>query len=310
MRISIVICTWNRAELLAQTFASLRRCRTPSGIERTTVVVDNGSTDQTADVVGRLRWKPTVKLLVEPSPGLSNARNRAVEELMGTSCDSDHYVIWIDDDVAVHPGWLEAYVTAFREWPAAVVFGGPVIPELLGEPPDWLCDCLPEVAHVYGAIDLGDRPVPLGPGIDRLPYGCNFAVRADAFRGRRFDERLGRTHSGLGRGGEEIALMRSILADGESGRWVPDAGVRHRMDPERQTVEYLRAYSTADGLDAGLREAALRPAVPRLWARYLLAELRYRVRSVLSPPKTWVGDLLAAGQARGRLQAARRARRP
>jgi glycosyltransferase involved in cell wall biosynthesis len=310
VRITIVICTWNRARLLGGTLGSLRRCSTPRGWEWSVLVVDNGSPDGTRNVVAEHRDGLRIRLVTEPSPGLSRARNRALLELLGEagSRRAPHYVVWIDDDVLVEPTWLEKYGEAFRAWPDATVFGGPVIPDLLGDPPRWLLESLSLVSHAFAALDLGEESVPLGPGIDRLPYGCNFAVRGDALQGRRFDERLGRTRGKLGRGGEEIGFVQSILADGACGRWVPGAAVRHCMGPERQTEAYLRSYSRWDGFDAGLRERSERtaPSRSRLRILWLAAELRYVLRRPWARPRVWVSDLLAAGRARGRLMASTR----
>jgi glycosyltransferase involved in cell wall biosynthesis len=106
MRIEIVICTWNRATLLAQTLERLRQLRPPAGAEWRLLVVNNNSRDHTADVLRSFADRLPLRSVFEPEPGLSNARNRAIVETTGD------YLVWTDDDVLVAHDWLEAYVAA------------------------------------------------------------------------------------------------------------------------------------------------------------------------------------------------------
>ena len=76
------LCTRDRAPLLARALDSLGQLRTPDGIRWELVVVDNGSSDDTMDVVAaaarRLAREVEVRAVREPTPGISHARNRAV----------------------------------------------------------------------------------------------------------------------------------------------------------------------------------------------------------------------------------------
>src|SRR4029450_8110357 len=120
MLVTIRICTWNRAALLRQALAALTRSALPSELEWEVLVVDNGSRDGTAAAVGEFRERLPIRSVVEPQPGLSNARNRCGEEARAA------YTLWTADDVIVAPGWLQEYARAFARFPAAAVFGGPV----------------------------------------------------------------------------------------------------------------------------------------------------------------------------------------
>jgi len=73
------------------------------------------------------KYSPTgIRLLHEKRQGLSNARDCAVANA------KDDYVLWTDDDVIVEPNWLVAYTDAFRIWPKATLFGGPIKLKLAG----------------------------------------------------------------------------------------------------------------------------------------------------------------------------------
>jgi glycosyltransferase involved in cell wall biosynthesis len=301
MNLAVAICTWNRAARLRGALASLANLDVPREVDWSVLVVDNGSRDQTAEVAASFSRRLSIRHVVETHPGLSRARNRALREALEAGRD---YVLWIDDDVLVEPGWLSAYANAFQRWPEEAVFGGPVRPVLEGTPPEWLVRCLPRVAYTFAALDLGDEPVALGAAGSPLPYGCNFALRLQSVGTRRFREDLGRRHGGRLRGGEESELIAGLLAESRRGRWVPGARVTHQVGAERQTTSYLRSYSVNDAIDDDLtRAGAVRRSRVALLARWLAAEGRYRTSRLIHPPEVWVANLIAAGDAWGRLRA-------
>ena len=127
MSVTVAICTFNRAESLRRSLKSLAAMRVPSGLSWELIIVNNNSTDHTDDVVEEYRDRLPLRREFEPRPGLSNARNRAIDIAKG------EYIVWTDDDVVVDAGWLTAYVEAFRRWPDAAVYGGRIKPRY--EPP-------------------------------------------------------------------------------------------------------------------------------------------------------------------------------
>lgn len=307
MTVTVVVCTWNRAAELRETLRRLGSAHVPWGVECRTLVVDNGSQDETSTVAGQVPAFGATRVVTEPRPGLSNARNRALAECEGADVGAPHYLIWIDDDVSVPREWVQHYVDAFRSHPDAAIFGGPVVPELTPPPPRWLLGIADDVEAAWSAIDLGPEG-PLGPGIDRLPYGANFAVRQDAVGSLTFDEELGRKQAGLGRGGEEIRFLHGVLEAGFTGWWVPEAGVAHRIGPDRQTLSYLLRYFEADGFDAEIRERHPASLWRRMrlfagWVRASGAALGTRVAEGPGPAAL---RRIEAASLRGRLAAARR----
>src|SRR4051812_25892690 len=123
MRFSVAICTRNRAASLRRTLASIAAAAQPHA-DWETIVVDNGSTDDTADVASSFDERLPIRVVHEAEAGLSRARNAAVRVAQG------EYIVWTDDDCVVDARWLTAYVDAFDRWPSAAVFGGPIVPEL------------------------------------------------------------------------------------------------------------------------------------------------------------------------------------
>ena len=296
MRLTVVICTWNRAALLRQTLASISQLRVPDGVQWELLVVNNNSTDETEQAIASWAGRLPLRMLVEPRPGKSHALNRAVRDAAGD------YILFTDDDVLVSPDWIQAYCEAFRADPDAAVFGGPIVPWFAGDPPAWLVRTFRQIEYAYAALDLGDAPVQFG-GHD-VPFGANMALRAREQRGYQYNPELG-PRPGSGLRGEEITLVKAMLAAGARGWWVPGARVRHYIPPERQTTAHVREWYR--GWGNYLARTEPRPPGPRLfgrplwlWREVLGAELRYRVGRVLSPPEVWVEALKQAGTARGR----------
>jgi hypothetical protein len=216
------------------------------------------------------------------------------------------YLIWTDDDVLVEPDWVAAYARAFRKWPDAAFFGGPVEPWFEGTPPRWLAEHWPQVANVFAARQLGDQTLAFDAL--RVPYGANYAVKVAVQRGYPYDPSLG-LRPGSEIRGEETQILRRMLAAGHTGWWVPDARVRHFVPHDRQSLAYLRKFFIGQG-EVQSREFG-HADVPRLFGRprwllkqALAAEARYRWSRVTASPDVWLERLIEAGTAWGHLKAA------
>jgi glucosyl-dolichyl phosphate glucuronosyltransferase len=296
-RITVAICTWNRSHLLARTLQRLTEVQDPRGGWEL-IVVNNNCSDDTDAVIGRYESRLPLRRIFERQPGLSAARNAAVREARS------EYIVWTDDDVLVEPSWLLEYEAAFLEHPSVAVFGGPIEPWFEGSPPRWLERAFPVVAGAYAALDLGSSCTRLDH--DHYPFGANMAFRSDALRGKPFDVRLGRTGTEL-LGGEEMTLIRALFAEGQEGRWVPRARVRHFVPAERQTVNYLRRYYLGAGkglafLGSGSVGRTLFGRPLWLWRQALEFELRYWVQRSLSRHEQWVDSLKMASVSWGQLR--------
>ena len=123
-RLSVAICTWNRCNSLRQTLEGFTGLAVPAATDWEILVVNNNCTDQTDQVIQAYEDRLPVRRAFEPRPGLSHARNRAIAQATGD------YILWTDDAVTVSPNWLVSYVDAFRRWPDAALFGGPIQPLL------------------------------------------------------------------------------------------------------------------------------------------------------------------------------------
>jgi glycosyltransferase involved in cell wall biosynthesis len=299
MRITVAICTWNRAGLLAQALEAMTTLVIPADVEWEVLVVNNNSTDATDDVIRGFAPRLPIRGVFEPRPGLSNARNLAVREATGD------YVLWADDDVLVPREWISEYSRAFALRPDAAVFGGPIEPWFSETPPPWLQEVWPRVAAIYGGLNLGDAPVALTN--EKVPFGGNIAVRSDYQNRFLYDPALG-LRPGSTLGGEETTVVRAMLASGATGWWVPTAGVRHYVQADRFTTKYVRSRFFGYGQFLGMMDSNERsPKLfgrPRwLWREAIEGELRYRLGRAFRKPTVWIEALIAASIAWGQLRA-------
>jgi glycosyltransferase involved in cell wall biosynthesis len=240
MFVSVAICTWNRAGLLDQSLTSMHNLQIPPQTDWELIIVNNNCTDTTDDVISKHEAILPIRRLFEPQQGKTYALNLASQAAKG------EYIIWTDDDVLIDPDWIAFYVEAFKQWPESSIFGGPVKPFLVGNPPRWLMDALviSRVGDVYAAIDFGQEPIRLNRGQE--PYGVNWAVRTKEQRKYLYDTTLG-PDKGSKIGYEETDVIQRMFADGLEGRWVPNAWVTHYIPENRQTIKYIRKYHTGLG---------------------------------------------------------------
>jgi glycosyltransferase involved in cell wall biosynthesis len=119
MDFSVVIATKDRARYLEVALASLRAQREAPAFE--VIVVDNGSTDATGEVLERIgRDVPSLRYVTEPRPNRGMARNRGVALALG------RHLLFCDDDVQVPDRWIAAHAAAHRDGRERVV-NGPVV---------------------------------------------------------------------------------------------------------------------------------------------------------------------------------------
>ena len=117
--VSVIICTYNRAADLAQTLNSLRDVALPSTGDAELVVVDNGSTDDTAKVA-RSFSRPglRVRYVHEPRRGKGHAYNAGIAAAEG------QVLLFSDDDMRFPREWIEGMGGPIFAGEADAVAGG------------------------------------------------------------------------------------------------------------------------------------------------------------------------------------------
>ncbi len=267
--ISAVICTYNRCHLLSETIASLTaQSLDPARYE--IVVVDNASTDETAQVVGECQRKfasHVIRLVREDKPGLSHARNAGFRAARG------RYIAYLDDDASAARNWLAAGVETFETAsPRPVAVVGPVFPRYPEGKPDWFNDRCE-------MFDLGSEPIRLN---ERQSFmgGNSMFERAVLERLGGFDPKLGMTGDRLWLG-EEIDLllrMRKQLGADCVIRYDPRVAILHAVGRQKLKAGYILRRRFLNGQSRYFMEAErgglkrIRRAVASLaWIGWLTA---------------------------------------
>jgi glycosyltransferase involved in cell wall biosynthesis len=288
VQVTVAICTLNHAESLRRTLNSLAKMSVPQDLIWEVVVVNNDCTDHTDTVIEAFADQLPIRQEFEAKRGLSLARNRAVE------CARGNYIAWTDDDVVVEPGWLAAYADAFRRWPEAALFGGPVVPKYDSPLPKLFADAEPFLSSwVFWRRDVDDEgEITLSNNV--LPVGANFVLHATEQRAFRYDPELD-PGPGQRRLGGDTDVIRQILEAGGVGRWIPGAGVEHCSQPERLTLEYVRGNFRALGESEAVIAARGGNAGPLLlraprwrWRQLLIGWIGYLQHRLFSPPSVWL----------------------
>lgn len=114
--VSVIIPVWNGADRIAATLDALA-AQTAAADLFEVIVVDNGSTDGTSDIV---RGYAFVQLLHEPAPGSYRARNTALAQARGT------YVLFTDGDCVPAPDWVEQAIAATKRDQGVGIWAGQV----------------------------------------------------------------------------------------------------------------------------------------------------------------------------------------
>ena len=241
--ITVVICTRDRPLGLGATLASLQHQTDPGfGV----LVVENGPSSESARIVEKLGL-PRCEYVVEPRPGLSRARNRALGAVR------TDLVAWIDDDEVADPDWVRRLKEGFahKEEPAAVC--GVMLPAEL--------EFEAQVRfEQYGGFNKGRGMAPqvLRTGTSSvvsplypLPSfgpGGNMAFRTESLRSvGGFDPCLGagtRTH-----GCEETRALSLLLSSGHAVLHWPAAITWHTHRREMAALE-KQFYGYSAGLSA------------------------------------------------------------
>ena len=117
--VTVIICTYNRADWLREAIESLGKLET-DGFTYEILVVDNASTDHTKDVVTEVAANVacSVRYVMESEPGVSFARNRGVEESNST------WIAFFDDDELAEPVWLLELLASAEKHQVKCVGGG------------------------------------------------------------------------------------------------------------------------------------------------------------------------------------------
>lgn len=220
--ITSVICTHNRSQFLRKCIESLLKQTLLADLYEI-LIVDNGSTSGTSEVIEEYANEPLVRFVYEPVLGLSRARNTGWREARGD------YVGYIDDDATAEERWLEYALWCFENVkPAPSWVGGPIHLDWEIDAPEWMNE---ELSVPLGKVYWGDKACWLDPQ-QRLGGGNSFYEKKLLQEMGGFDENLGRYPDGL-LSGEETELQQRFQAMSRYLYYHPGIGIWHFVSTER-----------------------------------------------------------------------------
>lgn len=268
--ISVVICTYNRAETLRRAVDSVIRQETGGSFSFEVVVVDDGSTDNTPEVIESLASGAAtpVRRVFEGSGGcIPVTRNRGIAEARG------EWVAFFDDDQIAEPGWLKGLLEAARRLNVFLVGG----PRRLDVPGERLERLGPERRAMLGEEMYPAEPIEFDG--KRLPTTGNLMIH------RRVFEAIGTFDVSMAFSGEDADLLRRARAAGFPIWTAPGAMVVHLIPEYRLDLEYFRWVSYRWGANFSrmdLKDHGLTGMLGRSAARAAQALLLHAPRQVLA----------------------------
>lgn len=271
MNLSVLLATFNRAEMLQETLQHFRRLDF-SGLNVQFVVIDNNSSDDTRRVVKS--WQKCLPLLYcfVPRPGKSNALNYALESL-----SLHEIIVFTDDDISPRPDWLQVITHMAATHRDYDVFGGsiyPIWPE--GPIPKWTrSSFIRKNGFSQHQMCPAENVVIYPPGA--LPCGANFWIRNSILQKKyRFNPNFGPQPVRKTLGGESSFLL-TLHDDGFKMLHVPAAEVGHRIKSSEMSLHYvvrrMHIRARSNPRLGGLQNMALFVKSPMLWRLYIMSKL-------------------------------------
>jgi len=254
--LTVLMATRNGARILASVLESFSQLDSPASGWKL-IVADNGSTDQTRQIIESFRSRLPLLYCPEPRQGKNFALNTGLDLAEGD------LIVFTDDDVFPRRDWLVRLREAADAQPAYAIFGGAVVPRWETAPPAWIRWV--EAGPVY---TLTDPALPEGPVVPDLIFGPNMAIRAAVFeKGVRFDTSIGPSGAQYAMGSETEFTLR-LASMGYKSWHVRGAVVEH----------FIRASQLK-------RSWVLRRAIRYGRGQYRLHESKRNTRLLLGVPR-------------------------
>ena len=241
MTLSIIICSYNRASYISDALSSLYT-QTAGLNSFETIIVDNNSTDNTAEVFSQwstLHTEGSFTYLTESKQGASFARNTGAAFAKGA------WLCFMDDDAVATPNYVENILNHIKTKPDAVGFGGRIIPKYIPAEPKWMSYY---VSSLVGNFDYA--PIACAFKKGKYPLESNMIVKKDIYdQIGGFNGDLPGVVGTLRIGGEGKELFYKILALRHTIYYDPSICVHHVVEVKKLTSEYM--YRVASGIGRG-----------------------------------------------------------
>jgi GT2 family glycosyltransferase len=259
--VSFVVIAYNEQLVIEATLGSIRAQRTDHPIE--IVVVDDGSTDATVEIVTRISSiEPRLRLL-----SLGRNLGRGYGRRAGVGAARGDMIATVDADIVLPEDWL---IRCLEAIPGLDAVAGTAFPD----------------GDAVFSQRFGLTPKPVGHSVEVT--GSNALYRSEVFEAVRFDARM--------REGEDVVLNHDLAAAGKQTRTIPGLFVHHA---ERKTFAATLRWMFQSGRGASRQLRTYRTVrLPDLTYFGFVGCLSYAVVRAVSnrPPRAW-SPLLYLGAA-------------
>jgi glycosyltransferase involved in cell wall biosynthesis len=214
--LTVLITTRNGGSVLPRTLDAYCRVDKPSHAWKM-VIVDNGSTDATPEILASFRNRLPLETFQFPIAGQNRARNFGLNFIEG------RMVVFTDDDAVPDPSFLAAWSEYLDRGLEYEILGGSI--DLLFEspPPKWV---LKNKAHF--ALQFAFRDLPEGPVAAHEVFSPNMVVRASLLKKAfRFAENIGPSDDPNYPMGSETEFCRRAERSGARAWFAKEPRVRH-----------------------------------------------------------------------------------
>ncbi|MGB7439679.1 MAG: hormogonium polysaccharide biosynthesis glycosyltransferase HpsE [Coleofasciculaceae cyanobacterium] len=241
--ITVGIPTYNGATHLPELLARLREQINIENISWEIIVVDNNSTDNTAQVVCKhqVNWPAAfpLKYYFEPQQGAAFARERVIEKAKGK------FVAFLDDDNLPTPNWVAAAYTFGQSHPQVGAYGSQIHGDFEVQP----SASLKKLSTYLAIIERGAKPHRYEPKQMVLPPGAGLVVRREAWQ-KAVPQKLFLNHQGrdAGLASEDLEVVIHIQKAGWEIWYNPDMEIYHKIPSWRLEKEHLLSVMRCVGL--------------------------------------------------------------
>ena len=276
--LTVLMATFNGVRTLPTVLDAYCKLERPVGGWKL-IIVDNGSTDKSKEVIEAFAQKLPLTYMFEPKRGKNTALNTGLSRIEGD------LIVLTDDDAVPHSDWLVQLRIAADSQPSFSVFGGVVVPRWEVNPEPWILSLArPDVAYALTDPAWQEGPIPLF-----WIFEPNSAYRTQIFEaGYKFDPAIGPSGSNyaMGSGSEfHFRLGKAGFTAWHSQRAVVEHIVRKTQMEQNWVLR--RAFRFGRGeyrlkIKDTLESPKLILGIPRFFLREILAQALRVAKTKLS----------------------------